>query len=338
MMRNNVGRSDLDVFEGLGSKKSAARASRSPSTSSAPPPPPPTLRRVQGAPKASAKQSSSGRSSPFAQPPLPRLGGSPAQVAFLVPTQAASPSATKGAPRARASNVPSAQPTDLEELPTRRSSRPGAMFPPLSVVASTPFPDPPLMPTAVLPGSQASGSGVLTSSLPSPATWGPLPPTLQPPKPAPIADRAEIAPKDQHRTPHRSPLVTRVALGVFALVLAALYFMPHAGQIAVNVADAKGGSVPHLSVYIDGKKECDWAPCVVSGVAAGSHTVRVMARGFEPPADKAVAVESRKDTTVDYSLALLASGGTGIRVAGTQPGKSARCRRLYMTWRRGATG
>jgi serine/threonine-protein kinase len=55
-------------------------------------------------------------------------------------------------------------------------------------------------------------------------------------------------------------------------------------------------------------------------VAAGSHTVKVAARGFEPPADKAVAVESRKDTTVDYSLALLASGGTGIRVTGTQPG------------------
>src|SRR5580692_3560912 len=70
MMRNNVGRSDLDVFEGLGNKKSAALVSRAPSPSSVPPPPPPAVRRVQGVPRASAKQSSSGRS-PFAQPPLP---------------------------------------------------------------------------------------------------------------------------------------------------------------------------------------------------------------------------------------------------------------------------
>jgi len=317
-MRNNVGRSDLDVFEGLG-KKSTARVSRAPSPSSVPPPPPPAVRRVQGVPRASGKQTSSGRS-PFAQPPLPRLGGSPAPVPFLVPTPAPSPSAMKGAPRARVSNVPPLHPADLEELPTRRSSRPVPMFPPLSVVASTPFPDPPLMPRALPPGSQASGSGLIKASTPS---WRPLPPTLQPPpKPAPIVHRVEIAPSDPHRTPdaRRTPLVTLVALGVVALVVAAVYLMPHAGQIAVNVADSKGGSIPHLSVFIDGKKQCDWAPCVVSGVAAGSHTVRVTAKGFEPPADKAVAVESRKDTTVDYGLALLASGGTGVRVTGTQPG------------------
>jgi serine/threonine-protein kinase len=96
--------------------------------------------------------------------------------------------------------------------------------------------------------------------------------------------------------------------------------MPQAGPIAVNVADSKGGTIPRLSIYVDGKKQCDAAPCVVSDVAAGPHIVKVEASGFEPPADKAVAVESRKDTTVDFRLAVTADGGTGLRVNGTQPG------------------
>jgi hypothetical protein len=119
--------------------------------------------------------------------------------------------------------------------------------------------------------------------------------------------------------PNRAPWVTRWALGLFVPVIV-FYLVPHAGHVAVNVADAKGSRVSHLSIYIDGKRRCDSAPCLVSDVAAGSHTVRVEASGFEPPADRAVAVESRKDTTVDFRLAPTANGGTGICVAGTQSG------------------
>jgi serine/threonine-protein kinase len=96
--------------------------------------------------------------------------------------------------------------------------------------------------------------------------------------------------------------------------------MPRSGQIAVNVADSKGSAIPHLEIYVDGKKQCESAPCIVSDIPAGSHTVKVEASGFDPPADKAVSVESRKDTTVDFTLAPMANGGTGIRVTGTQPG------------------
>jgi serine/threonine-protein kinase len=110
------------------------------------------------------------------------------------------------------------------------------------------------------------------------------------------------------------------AIGVGVSGAAVLCFLPHAGQIAVNVADAKGSTVPHLSISVDGKPQCASAPCIVPDVAPGSHTVKVEASGFESPADKAVAVESRKDTTVDFTLALTANGGTGLRVIGTQPG------------------
>jgi serine/threonine-protein kinase len=131
-----------------------------------------------------------------------------------------------------------------------------------------------------------------------------------------MVETALVRPADQNRT----PLLIGLALGVAAVAAAVLCFMPRAGQIAVNVADSKGSAIPHLVIYIDGKKQCDSAPCIVSDVAASSHTVKVEASGFEPPADKAVAVESRKDTTVDFSLAMIANGGTGIRVTGTQPG------------------
>jgi serine/threonine-protein kinase len=107
-------------------------------------------------------------------------------------------------------------------------------------------------------------------------------------------------------------------MGLAASAGAILCFLPHTGQIAVNVADAKGSRIPRVSISIDGKPQCDSAPCIVAGVAAGSHTVKVEANGFEPPADKAVAVEPRKDTTVDFNL-LVTNGGTGIRVTG-QPG------------------
>jgi serine/threonine-protein kinase len=143
----------------------------------------------------------------------------------------------------------------------------------------------------------------------------------------PIGNRVKAdpaRPAEQNRKPRGRAralaLATGFALGVVASAAAVLCFMPRAGQIAVNVADSMGSAVPNLFVYIDGKRRCDSAPCVVPDVAAGSHTVRVEASGFEPPADMAVAVESRKGTIVDFSLAPASNGGTGIRVTGTQPG------------------
>jgi hypothetical protein len=132
-----------------------------------------------------------------------------------------------------------------------------------------------------------------------------------------MGDRMEMAPV---RSRNRAPLLMGLALGAVALAAAGFYFMPHVGQIAVNVADSKGSAVPHLVISVDGKTQCESAPCIVLDVAAGPHTVKVEASGFEPPADKAVAVEWRKDTTVDFSLAPTANGGTGIKVAGTQAG------------------
>jgi serine/threonine-protein kinase len=100
----------------------------------------------------------------------------------------------------------------------------------------------------------------------------------------------------------------------------AFFVSPRTGQIAINVSDAKGARVGHPEIFVDGKKQCDSAPCVVAQVTSGPHTVHVVADGYEPPADKAVAVEWRSDTTVDFMLSPSAASGTGLKVSGNQAG------------------
>jgi hypothetical protein len=117
-------------------------------------------------------------------------------------------------------------------------------------------------------------------------------------------------------------LFVLAGLGVAALVGLVFLLMPHSGQIAINVADSKGGAVRNLQVSVDGKLQCDTAPCLVHNLSAGSHTVKVEATGYDQPADKAVAVESGKDVTLDFALSpVSSSGGTGIKVTGSQPGE-----------------
>jgi serine/threonine-protein kinase len=117
-------------------------------------------------------------------------------------------------------------------------------------------------------------------------------------------------------------LYAAAGIGVAALIATVLYVMPHTGSIDVNVADNKGAAVRNLRVSIDGKFQCESAPCQIQNVSSGSHTIKVEATGYDPPADKAVAVESGKVGTIDFTLTPTApSGGTGIKVAGSQPGE-----------------
>lgn len=113
-----------------------------------------------------------------------------------------------------------------------------------------------------------------------------------------------------------------VALGVLAGA-AVFALMPRSGKVVVNVADAKGATVDRVEVFVDGKKQCDTAPCVVDQLPVGDHQVKVLANGFEPVAARTVSVESRKQASVDFTLAsagATAKGGTGIKVGGNQPG------------------
>ncbi|MGH7331069.1 MAG: PEGA domain-containing protein, partial [Polyangiaceae bacterium] len=107
-------------------------------------------------------------------------------------------------------------------------------------------------------------------------------------------------------------------LGIAGLLVVALIVMllPHSAKVAINVVDSKGATVNHVDVFVDGKKECETAPCIVD-VSAGAHEIKALSGNDSTT--KAITVESRKDTTADLVLAGAGAGGTGIKVAG-QPG------------------
>jgi serine/threonine-protein kinase len=116
---------------------------------------------------------------------------------------------------------------------------------------------------------------------------------------------------------------TGVVFAALAAGLVVFLMMPRTGRIAVNIADTQGGAVNHVEIFVDGKKQCDTSPCIVDQVSTGVHQVKVLAQGYDPPADRAVTVESRKDATIDFTMTSGGPGarvGTGIKVGGSQSG------------------
>ncbi len=112
-----------------------------------------------------------------------------------------------------------------------------------------------------------------------------------------------------------------IAIAAIAAGLVVFLMMPRTGRIAVNVADIKGVTINRVEIFVDGKKQCETAPCIVDQVSAGAHEVKVLAAGYDTPADRSVSVEARKDATLDYSLTgANAQAGTGIKVSGNQQG------------------
>jgi hypothetical protein len=120
--------------------------------------------------------------------------------------------------------------------------------------------------------------------------------------------------------PSQSSAARWALLGVVAIIVvgAILFLMPHTGRIVVNVTDPKGAAVGRVDIYVDGRKQCDTAPCIVEQ-SSGAHEVKVLADGYDLPSAQGVNVESRKDSMATFVLAAT-SKGTGIRVNGTQPG------------------
>jgi hypothetical protein len=189
---------------------------------------------------------------------------------------------------ARASGIPAAAP--------------GPSFPTNDVPGTAPIP---------MPAAQTNHQ-VHTAPMPMPSRI----PSVPPPS---MEATALVRPRGEKR------VGLMVVAGVGAIVTLALGYMllsaPKTGRIVINVTDAKGGVVNHLEVFIDGKKWCDTAPCYVDKVEAGMHEVKVLADGYEVPAERGLAVEARKDASVNFTLTSSSQkAGTGIRVNGNQPG------------------
>jgi serine/threonine-protein kinase len=200
-------------------------------------------------------------------------------------------------------------------FPTSRSSAPPSFPPPPAI---NPFP--PAM--ATTPGLGLGGFGPGQRTLPpsSPSGFGNMPI----PRPAPVPDFQPSQRRAMEATamvrPPQNRTMLFVALGIAGVVaIGAILFLPsHPGRILINVADSQGAGVNHVEIYVDGRKQCDTAPCIVDQVAAGPHDVKVLADGYDAPPVQTVTVESRKDETAAFTLG--SAAGTGIRVGGTQPG------------------
>ncbi len=241
-----------------------------------------------------------------------------------------------------APSVPAPPPTRPSAPPPPPSRQSATPPPPSSLNAfargSAAPPPPPTFPapTAGAPATMPSNAApaippqVNTAPMPMPgrsassnAQGGYLGSGLPPISGAPvIGNRMEatqlVRPKESGKW---GMLGAAIAIASVAFGIVVFVMMPRTGRIAINVADAKGVTLNRVEIFVDGRKQCETAPCIVDQVSAGTHEVKVLAQGYDTPADRTISVEGRKDATLDYSLtSTSAQVGTGIKVSGSQPG------------------
>jgi len=264
-----------------------------------------------------------GAPGPSAKQTLVGLAGSVAAASAAPPPGARPPSLPPPPPSA-------AQPYARPPAPPGTQNMMPSSAPPASIRPAAP-PPPAVAPPPIQAAPSTNGSAAAfpyqqnTSPMAMPPRAGSRPAIEEaaPALPVPAFSRSRME-QTAILEPQKRPvgLFVGAGVGIAALIGTVMYLMPHTGSIDVNVADTKGGAVRNLRVSVDGKFQCESAPCQIQNIGSGSHTIKVEATGYEQPADKAVAVESGRVATIDFTLTAVApSGGTGIKVAGSQPGE-----------------
>jgi serine/threonine-protein kinase len=107
---------------------------------------------------------------------------------------------------------------------------------------------------------------------------------------------------------------------VVSATLAVFLLLPRKGRLVVEVAPDNNATVPSAEVFVDGRKVCERAPCVVSELSPGPKSVRVIAPGFITPDVVIETVEAGHEAHVKVPLRGMAPARGGLRVAGGQPG------------------
>jgi serine/threonine-protein kinase len=179
------------------------------------------------------------------------------------------------------------------------------------------------------------------ATLPAGPQSGHVPMPMPPPM-HPQGGQQAYAPAQQHQQSSRDePTSLRVrpppaqgsskaglVLGLIALFavigMGVFMFFPRSGQFKIDIKSKSGSPVAKAEIFIDGQKKCDTAPCVVSELAPGPKTIKVIAPDAAPT-DVTETVEAGKEKlvfiTIDGAAAGAASaGGTGIKAVGNQPG------------------
>jgi serine/threonine-protein kinase len=200
--------------------------------------------------------------------------------------------------------------------------RPAAGAPPVSAAAA-----------ALLSSSGGAARAVLPSappgqlpmpSMPLPPPQAPMPPigaspTLQsvpvvslPPmsqvpnttRSEPIAVRSRTAQAgDGMSQPQQSAggklgIVLSVLALVAVVAIAVIMFLPKKGGLKIDIQARSGSPVGKTEIFVDGKKECDTTPCVVSELSPGSKTIKIIASEFAPVQPVMATVEAGKEIPV----------------------------------------
>lgn len=230
-------------------------------------------------------------------------------------------------PSARPASVPPPPPGQTTTAPMNMPpARPASVPPPASTLASG-FP-------AGVPSSGFPSAGHPSSPMPAlppvpsvpsvpPSALGATPPSSYAPSAPPSRALEQTALVPRAPSSRVGMWLGLAAVGLLFGVGAYWMMTPRAGTLAVNVADAKGGAVSQLKIFVDGNAQCESAPCTVGELSAGVHEVRVEAPGYQKPAARAVTIEG-KGATVDFTLVSLGgatvASSTGLRVTSKQAG------------------
>jgi serine/threonine-protein kinase len=174
---------------------------------------------------------------------------------------------------------------------------------------------------------------VLRTPTPPPVSAAPPPPPVPPmpsvapaPTPAPPPALLEAQRAMQASLPPVTPKTNRMGavLGGIAFVvsatLAVFLLLPRKGRLVVEIAPDNNAPVSQSEVFVDGRKVCERAPCVVSELSPGPKSVRVIAQGFVTPDIVIETVEAGRESHVKIPLRAMAPARGGLRAAGNQPG------------------
>lgn len=304
-----------DASEPERASMDAILSSPPPRASQIPAPPP-----AAGTPPPPAPSTLSGAFGALGQPRDKSNGSGPASGAKFrsgPPASQSMRSAPPPPPTSQKNPSLTTQPLPPPPPPGQTTTAPMHMPPTQQQAPSVPPPDPR---TNTMQSAQSPAASVPPQHHSAhPAAIPSAPPAPQLPPVSRAMEATHMVPRPQ---PSKTPLVVALFVAVMAVVGAAVFFlMPRSGTLVVNVADAKGAAVSNLEILVDGTKRCESAPCIVREVSAGVHEVKVVAKGYEPPAPRAVTVDSRRDVTSDFQLVpSKTAAGTGFKVAATHPG------------------
>ncbi len=85
-------------------------------------------------------------------------------------------------------------------------------------------------------------------------------------------------------------------LGLIAAIVAGGALMytltPKRGTLRIEVASADGRNLDRIDGMVDGKHECDTAPCLIKDLDLGEHVIKVFANGYDKPEEQAIKTTS----------------------------------------------